>query len=107
MEVVDSVRGDAVHDTAVIAAKWVSDVGRVGVFLSSARLKALWKVSWKCARPSLLRRCRCHRLQSEGLVSNHAGASRDRSASVPGRGSIDLNHSSRPLQMIVLAKVSH
>lgn len=26
--------GDAVHDTAIIAAKWVSDVGRLGVFLS-------------------------------------------------------------------------
>lgn len=33
MEVVDPPEGDAMHDTAIIAAKWVSDVGRVGVFL--------------------------------------------------------------------------
>lgn len=25
--------GDAMHDTAIIAAKWVSDVGQVGAFL--------------------------------------------------------------------------
>lgn len=37
--------GGAAHDTAVIEAKWLSDVGRVGVFLfSNAKLKALWKV---------------------------------------------------------------
>lgn len=40
MEVVDSVRVDAVHDTGIIAGKWVSDVGRIGVFLfSDAKLK--------------------------------------------------------------------
>lgn len=25
--------GDAMHDTAIIVAKWVSDVGQVGAFL--------------------------------------------------------------------------
>lgn len=33
MEVVGSPRGMTVQDTAIIASKWVSDVGRVGVFL--------------------------------------------------------------------------